>query len=57
MIDNTTLAALARHALTTLGGGLLASWGLTGTMLDAAIGALVTLAGVAWSVYEKRSRG
>lgn len=46
--------ALVRHLLTALGGGFLASYGLSGEGIEAVAGAVATLAGVAWSVYDKR---
>ncbi len=45
---------VARHILTALGGSLVAAGWLPGTDLDTAIGAIVTLIGIAWSAYEKR---
>lgn len=53
-MNATMIQAIIRHLLTTVGGGFLASWGLSGTTLDAAVGAVATLAGVAWSLWEKR---
>jgi hypothetical protein len=49
------IQALVRHLLTALGGGFLASYGLSGEVVEAAAGAIATLAGVAWSVYDKRN--
>ena len=45
---------IVRHVLTTLGGGLVASGALSGDDLNAAIGAVLTLGGVIWSVINKR---
>jgi len=53
-MDATIIQSLVRHLLTTVGGGFLASFGLSGSTLDATIGAVSTLAGVAWSMYDKR---
>ena len=53
-MNATIVQAIARHLLTTVGGGFLMSFGLSGTALEAVIGALSTLAGVAWSLYDKR---
>jgi hypothetical protein len=55
MTMSTILTALLRHLLTTAGGGFLVTWGLSGTTLDAVIGAVSTLAGVAWSMYDKKT--
>lgn len=48
------LAAILRHLLTTLGGGVMAIGG--DDMATTAAGALVTLGGVVWSVFEKRKK-
>lgn len=53
-MNATIVQAIVRHLLTTLGGSFLMSFGITGGTLDAVIGAVSTLAGVAWSVYDKR---
>ena len=55
-MNATIVQAVVRHLLTTVGGGFLMSFGLTGGTLDAVVGALSTLAGVAWSLYDKRSQ-
>lgn len=53
-MNATIVQAVVRHILTTFGGGLLMSFGITGSMLDAVIGAVSTLAGVAWSLHDKK---
>ena len=53
-MNATIVQALVRHLLTTVGGSFLASYGITGGVLDAVVGAVATLAGVAWSLYDKR---
>jgi len=55
-MNQTVVTALTRHLLTTVGGSYLMSFGITGTTLDAVIGALSTLAGVAWSIYDKKQQ-
>jgi threonine/homoserine efflux transporter RhtA len=55
-MNATIVQAIVRHLLTTVGGGFLMSFGLTGGTLDAVVGALSTLAGVAWSLYDKRGQ-
>ena len=54
-MNATIVQAVVRHLLTTVGGGFLMSFGITGGTLDAVVGALSTLAGVAWSLYDKRA--
>ena len=56
-MNATIIQAIVRHLLTTVGGGFLMSFGLSGGTLDAVVGAVSTLAGVAWSVYDKRKNG
>ena len=48
--------AVVRLLLTTVGGGFFASFGITGSALEAVVGAVATLAGVAWSLYDKRGQ-
>ena len=45
---------ILRHGLTTLGGAVVGSGYLSGSELEAAIGAILTLVGVIWSVIQKR---
>ena len=47
------IQALIRHLLTAVGGGFFASYGISGEGVEAATGAVATLVGVAWSVYDK----
>ena len=54
MINATFIQALVCHLLTTLGGGLLMKYGIDGATMDVVAGAVSTLAGVAWSLYDKR---
>lgn len=49
-------AALIRHLLTLVGGGLIASGSLTQDDLTALIGAITTIVGVIWSVVQKLPR-
>ncbi len=55
-MNATVVQALVRHLLTAVGGGFLAGFGITGGTLEAVVGAISTLAGVAWSVYDKRKQ-
>jgi hypothetical protein len=50
------ILGFVRHALTTVGGGLATQGTLSQDELNAGIGAIITLIGIAWSVYEKRRR-
>lgn len=48
------VAALARHVLTAAAGGLAVKYGVDGATVDAIVGGLAALAGVGWSVWDKR---
>ena len=59
MFDNWTIEAalgVLRHILTTLGGGLIAQGLVTTSQWSDAAGAIVTLAGVGWSIYQKKQQ-
>ncbi|MFN8996617.1 MAG: hypothetical protein ACK5X3_23555 [Pseudomonadota bacterium] len=53
-MNSVVVASLVRHILTAAGGGFFVAWGLDGEMVNAAVGAVATLAGVAWAVFDKR---
>ena len=53
-MNASVVGALVRHIITAAGGGLLASWGLNGSEVEAVAGALAVLAAVVWSVYDKK---
>lgn len=53
-MNATIVASLVRHILTAVGGGFFVSWGLDGDAIDAVVGAISTLAGIGWSVWDKR---
>ncbi len=48
------VAALVRHILTAVGGGFFVAWGLDGESVNAVVGAVASIAGVAWSVWDKK---
>ncbi len=47
------VGAIVRHALTSIGGYFVATGALDINTLETAIGAIVTLVGVAWSIWTK----
>jgi hypothetical protein len=49
------VTSLARHILTAVGGGFAVKYGVDGATTDAIIGGFAAMAGVAWSVYDKRA--
>lgn len=48
-----SILGVVRHALTTFGGYVVASGFASQSDVELAIGAIVTLLGVAWSVFHK----
>ncbi len=54
MTWQTGLGLIARHVLTTIGGGLVASGAIDSGQLETGIGAIMVLGGIAWSVWQKR---
>lgn len=51
------VGGIVRHLLTALGGYVVATGALDAATTETAIGALVTLAGIAWSVWTKMREG
>lgn len=56
MLNATIVAAIVRHLLTALGGGLAVKYGVDGATLDAVVGGAAALAGVVWSIWDKRQK-
>jgi len=50
------IQALVRHILTAAAGGFAMKYGVEGSVMDAIISGLTALAGVGWSVYDKRKQ-
>lgn len=48
--------ALVRHLLTAVAGGFAVKYGVDGSTMDAIIGGFTALAGVGWSVWDKKSQ-
>lgn len=48
------ILGIMRHALTTIGGSAMAAGYLGADEVSAGVGAIITLAGIAMSVYAKR---
>lgn len=53
-MNKSMILGVLRHLLTTLGGAFVARGALDDGLLSEAVGALVALAGVAWSIWVKR---
>lgn len=48
------IQALVRHVLTALAGGFVVKYGVDGATVDAVIGVIAAVAGLGWSIYDKR---
>lgn len=55
-MNATIVQALVRHILTAVAGGFAVKYGVDGGTMDAIIGGAAALAGVGWSVYDKRKQ-
>lgn len=53
-MNSAILQSLVRHILTALGGALAVKYGVDGDTINAIAGGASALAGVAWSIYDKR---
>lgn len=49
------ITALVRHLLTTVGGAFASRYAIDGASIEAIAGGIAALAGVAWSIWDKRS--
>ena len=55
-MNSVVIQAVVRHLLTAVGGGFFAAYGISGSSFEALVGAVSTLAGLAWSLYDKRKQ-
>ncbi len=55
-MNATIISAVVRHLLTAFGGGLVVKYQIDGGAWEAIIGGVSALAGLGWSVAEKRRR-
>jgi hypothetical protein len=53
-MNATIISAVVRHVLTAVGGGFAVSWGIDGAAWEGIVGAIATLAGLGWSVWDKK---
>lgn len=53
-MNATIVSSLARHILTAVGGGMFVKYGVDGATADVIIGGLSALAGVGWSIWDKK---
>lgn len=54
-MNSTIIASIVRHLLTAIGGAFAVKYGVDGSSLDAIVGGASALAGVTWSIYEKKA--
>ena len=54
IMNSAILQSLIRHILTAIGGALAVKYGVDGDTMNAIVGGASALAGVAWSIYDKR---
>lgn len=52
----SVIAAMVRHVLTAVAGGLAVKYQVDGATVDAIIGGVAAGAGLVWSILEKRKR-
>lgn len=55
-MNATIISAVVRHILTAVGGGMAVSWGIDGATWEGIVGAIATLAGLGWSIADKRRK-
>jgi len=54
-MDKLAILGVVRHIL-TFGGGFAVAYGLADqSMVSVAVGALMTLIGIGWSIYDKKA--
>ena len=53
-MNATIVQAVIRHILTAVAGGFFVKYGVDNSVQDAIIGGLSALAGLGWSVYDKK---
>ena len=53
-MNATVVAAVVRHVLTAVAGGMVVKYGVDGATADAIIGGIAAAAGLGWSLLDKR---
>ena len=53
-MNATIIQAIVRHILTAIAGGFFMKYGVNGATQDVIIGGVSAIAGLGWSVYDKR---
>jgi hypothetical protein len=55
-MNATIVQALVRHILTAAAGGFAVKYGVDGGTMDAIVSGAAALAGVGWSVWDKKKQ-
>lgn len=55
-MNATIIQALVRHILTAVAGGAAVKWGIDGGTLEAIVSGAAALAGVGWSIWDKKKQ-
>jgi len=55
-MNATIIQALVRHLLTAVAGGFAVKYGVDGGTMDAIISGVSALAGLGWSIYDKKKQ-
>ena len=55
-MNATVISSLVRHILTAISGGFAVKYGIDGDTLNVIISGAAALAGVGWSLWDKRDR-
>ena len=55
-MNTTIIQALVRHLLTAVAGGFAVKYGVAGETMDVIVSGIAALAGVGWSVYDKKKQ-
>ena len=53
-MNATIFQAIVRHFLTAIAGGFAVKYGIDGDTMNAIIGGVSAIAGVGWSIFDKR---
>jgi phage shock protein PspC (stress-responsive transcriptional regulator) len=56
ILNAQIVAAIVRHILTGVAGGMAVKYGVDGVTVDAIVGGAAALAGVGWSLLDKRKQ-
>ena len=55
-MNATIIQAVVRHILTAIAGGFFMKYGVDGGTQDAIIGGISAIAGLGWSLYDKKQK-